>query len=59
MTYALINVPTPVHTSLLGFVGSLVDTEMPVHMSNLLLLSNWIVSKPSTTLGTRLAQVVM
>jgi hypothetical protein len=47
------------YASLLGFIGSLVDTEMPVHMSNLLLLTSLIVSEPPTALSAWLAQVVM
>jgi hypothetical protein len=53
-TYALVNVPTPVHASFLGLVGPLVDTEMPVHMGNLLLLPGLIISEASTALSARL-----
>jgi hypothetical protein len=47
------------HASLLGFGGSLVDTEMPVHVGNLLLLAGRIIRESSTALSTRLAEVVM
>ena len=49
-TYQFIDIPTSVLTSGFGFVHSLSDMKVPVHVSGLLLLALGIGLEASTTL---------
>lgn len=55
----LVNIPTPVHAPLLGLIASLMNSEMPVHVSRLLLPSLLIRLEPSATLGTRRSKLII
>jgi hypothetical protein len=55
--YLIIDIPAPVHASLLCLVATLVDTEMPIHMRRFLFPSLLICLEPSSTLVARKTQL--
>lgn len=59
LTYVLVDIPTPVHASLLGLGGSLMDPKMPIHVSRLHLPPLCIRLEPSATLGARRSKSIV
>lgn len=59
VTYVLINIPTAVSSAFLSLITALMNSEVPIHVSSLLLSSLFIRLEPSTALRTRGSEFII